>query len=204
MSTASLVYTEFDSNSNSLKSLASSLAETGRSNGHQFGTYVPVDGDGHAVTVTLHEEGSADESGAELVELHTRQHETTGLKALSSEPKKDISALHSRTAKLTSYGPECSPKPYAIALSVTYDRSSASDITRAGHAITAAHPDFRFHVIRRAGAEGHAMVVIPVDSLDELDAPASDKSKPMVDLLAEHITSTSVVRLRRLADYSCN
>jgi hypothetical protein len=203
MSTASVSYIEFDASEASLKDNVTKIVKAGRANGHKFATYIPVDGPtGKAVTVVLHEANSANAKGAELVELHTRQDTKAGLSVLANGTKYGISKFKSRTAHITHHGEACEAKPYAIAFLVSYDKKHAADLKRAGHAITAHNPSFRFHVVRREGVAGNAAVVVPVDSLDELDKPVSAKAKPIVDLISKAVNSVSVIKLKRLADYS--
>lgn len=202
MSTASVSYIEFDASEASLKDNVTKIVKAGRANGYKFATYIPVDGTGKAVTVVLHEANSADAKGAELVELHTRQDTKAGLSVLANGTKYGISKFKSRTAHITHHGEACEAKPYAIAFVVSYDKKHAADLKRAGHAITAHNPSFRFHVVRREGAAGNAVVVVPVDSLDELDKPVSAKAKPIVDVISKAVNSVSMIKLKRLADYS--
>jgi|SRR5208282_3472150 len=202
MSNASFVHAKYDPSNSELKASAKAIVAKAKANKAKFVTYVPVDGSGEGVTVVLHQSGSAHEHGAALAEFATKTHKGVGAKALAGGPKRGVKELRSRTATITSFGAATGPKPYAIAFAVSYKPEKAAELRRAGHAIAAHNPAFRYHVIRRDGLKGHAIVVVPVDDLNALDKPVSEKAQPLVKPFRDALTSVTAIKLRRVAALS--
>lgn len=200
MSTASISYIEYDPAEANFTGLAKETAEKGRANGHTFATYVPVDGEGMSVTVILHEEGSEAAQAAEAAEEHSK-HPETGAAALSEGAKGGVSKHYQRTAHISSHGEDAGAKPFALVFVVSYDADKADAIKDAGKALAEAKPSFRYHIVRRNGVAGHVLVVVPVDALDELDGPV-DGAQAVIDVLKDAVTDVTLIKTKRLAEYS--
>ncbi len=197
MSTANLVYIEYDPAAATFQEGAKKIVEQGRASGGKFATYAPVDGGGHAVTVMLHEEGSEEAEHAQAVEDHTRKHAEGGSPLLKDVPTHGVSKFRSRNATVTSHG-DPAAKPFALVFAVSYDSNQADALKEAGKSLSSSS----FHIVRREDAPGHALVVVPVDSLDELDGPASSDTQSAVDAIKSAVTHVSMTKMKRLAEYS--
>jgi hypothetical protein len=204
MSNASLVYVKHDpAQIAQHKASAKKVVAQARSKGAKFATFVPVDGKGEAVSVVLHEPGSPDEHGAALTELHTKMDPKTGAKTLASGPRQGIQALKARTVTITSHGQRSlAAKPYALAFAVSYKPEKAADLRNAAKAISAHNPAFSYHVIRRDGMKGHAVVVVPVSNLTDLDKPLSAAAAPIAEAIKGAVTNVSLVKLKRVPGLS--
>lgn len=197
MSTASIVYIEYDPATATFQEGAKKIVEQGRANSGKFATYAPVDGGGHAVTVMLHEKDSEAEEKAQAVEDHTRKHAESGSPLAGDIPNHGVSKFQSRNATVSHHG-DPSAKPFAIVFAVSYDAGQADALKGAAQALTS----ISYHVVRRADTPGHALVVVPVDSLDELDAAASGDAQSAIDAIKGAVTHVSMTKMKRLAEYS--
>jgi hypothetical protein len=202
MSTASISHIEYDPASATFQEDAKQVVAAGRANGGKFATYVPVDGKGEAVTVILHDKGSDDAKGAEALEAHNRKHPETGSSHLNDGPRKGISKIKTRTATVTHHGESSGAKPFALVFAVSYDAAQADALKGASQALAASNPSLCYHVVRRKDTPGHALVVVPVDALDELDRPAGESTQSVVETLKGAVTNVHLVKMKRLAEYS--
>ena len=197
MSTASLVYIKYDPSTATFQEGAKKIVEQGRANGGQFVTYAPAEGGGEAVTVMLHEKGSEAGDKAQAVEDHTRKHAESGSPIAADIPNHGVSKFQSRNATVTHHG-NPTVKPFAILFAVSFDAAQTDALKGASEALTS----LSYHVVRKEGTPGHALVVVPVDSLDELDAAASGDAQSAIDAIKGAVTHVSMTKMKRLAEYS--
>jgi hypothetical protein len=194
MSNASLNYVKYDPSHGGLQKSAVAFAAKAKSSA-KFVTYVAAEGNaGEAVTVVL---GG---TGVEEAEKVTIAHKTTGAALLASGPKQGVSGVKSRGVTISSFGSDASAKPYALAFVVSYAPENGPALRKVGQAISAHNSAFRYHVVRRDGVAGHAVVVVPVDALDALDKPVS--AQGIAAELKGLVNSVGVVKLKRVAALS--